>query len=82
MVYEKFSYYILYKHFIKQNKGYEVHGLENIPKDGPALLIFYHSAVTMDFLFFAVHLYLKHRRKLVLVADTCLFKFPSIFVIF
>lgn len=28
--------------------GYEVTGMENIPKDGPALIVYYHGAIPID----------------------------------
>lgn len=56
--------------------GYEIVGLENIPKEKPALLIMYHSAATSDILYTTVYIYLKLNRKLKLVADRCLFNVP------
>lgn len=45
-------------------KGYEIEGLENIPKDKPALIIFFHSPCLIDFFFAASNIFLKENRKI------------------
>ena len=54
--------------------GYEVHGWENIPDDGPALIVYYHGAVPVDYYQLVVHCLLKKRRVIHSVVDTFLFK--------
>ena len=39
--------------------GYEVHGWENIPDEGPALIVYYHGAVPVDYYQLVVHCLLK-----------------------
>lgn len=57
--------------------GYEVIGLENIPKKGPALIIYYHGAVTIDSLFIGAKIHQNLNRVAVTVVDKFLFKIPG-----
>ena len=54
--------------------GYEVYGWENIPDEGPALLVYYHGAVPIDYYLLVGHCILKKRRVIHSVVDTFLFK--------
>lgn len=53
--------------------GYEIVGLENFPKDGPALIIFYHAAIPVDMIFLPFRIYLKTGRMLHAIGDKFLF---------
>ena len=57
--------------------GYEVVGLENVPDEGPALLIYYHGAFPIDIYYLAANLYLEKKRTLKNVMDRFAFKIPG-----
>ncbi|XP_025029932.1 transmembrane protein 68-like [Python bivittatus] len=57
--------------------GYELHGTENIP-DGPGLIIYYHGAVPMDYVYFLSRLFIEKRKCCYSIADDYLFTFPGI----
>lgn len=57
--------------------GYEVIGADNIPSQGPALIIFYHGTIPVDWYFlFSAHFQLK-KRLIHAVGDKFLFKIPG-----
>ena len=58
--------------------GYEVKGLENIPTEGPALLVYYHGALPIDYYYLVSHVTLKLERNLLSVVDLFLFKVPGL----
>lgn len=55
--------------------GYEICGLEHLPKNGNALLIYYHGAIPIDMYYFVARVYLKFDRLIYTVGDRFLFKF-------
>lgn len=57
--------------------GYEVHGLENLPERGPALIIYYHGAIPIDMYYFVARIYLERDRLIYTVGDNFLFKLPG-----
>ncbi|XP_026526231.1 transmembrane protein 68-like [Notechis scutatus] len=57
--------------------GYELHGIENIP-DGPGLIIYYHGALPLDYLYFLAKIFILKRRCCYSIADDCLFVFPGV----
>lgn len=57
--------------------GYEVVGLENLPTNGPALIIYYHGAIPIDMYYFVARVYLKRNRLIYTVGDRFLFKMPG-----
>jgi len=57
--------------------GYEMHGMENIPKTGPALLVYYHGALPADYYFIMAKIYLNQQRMIRTVGDRFLFKVPG-----
>ncbi|XP_019753349.1 transmembrane protein 68 isoform X1 [Dendroctonus ponderosae] len=57
--------------------GYEISGLENLPVNGPALLIYYHGAMPVDIYYFLAKVYLSRNRIVHTVADHFLFKIPG-----
>ncbi|XP_026281681.1 transmembrane protein 68 isoform X2 [Frankliniella occidentalis] len=61
--------------------GYEVCGLENIPDDSPALVIYYHGAVPVDVYYFLSKVMLFKNRMVHTVADRFLFKIPGFSII-
>lgn len=67
-------------HFMYQQlvfpSGYEVHGMEKIP-EGPALIIFYHGAIPIDFYYFMAKIFIHKGRTCRVVADHFVFKIPG-----
>lgn len=57
--------------------GYEIHGIENLPINGPALLIYYHGAMPIDIYYFLAKVCLSRNRVVHTVADYFLFKIPG-----
>ncbi|XP_063701070.1 DGAT1/2-independent enzyme synthesizing storage lipids [Culicoides brevitarsis] len=57
--------------------GYDVVGLENLPTNGPALIIYYHGAIPIDMYYFVARVYLKRDRLIYTVGDRFLFKLPG-----
>lgn len=58
--------------------GYEVEGWENIPDEGPALLVYYHGAIPIDYYQLVGNCILKKRRVIHSVVDKFLFKIPGL----
>lgn len=56
--------------------GYEVIGLEHLP-EGPALLIYYHGVLTVDYACFVAMLYREKRRHCYSVSDHLVFRIPG-----
>lgn len=57
--------------------GYEVNGLENVPIDSPALLVYYHGAIPIDLYYLISRIYLIKAKLVHTVADHFLFKLPG-----
>lgn len=57
--------------------GYELHGDENIP-EGPALIVFYHGASPVDYLYFMARLLIRRKRYCHVVADHFVFRLPGL----
>ncbi|XP_072898320.1 DGAT1/2-independent enzyme synthesizing storage lipids isoform X1 [Hemitrygon akajei] len=57
--------------------GYEVHGLEKIPHAGPALIVYYHGAIPVDYYYFLARVIIQKGRTCHSVADHFLFKLPG-----
>ena len=60
--------------------GYEVSGLENIPDDSPALIVYYHGAIPIDLYYFISKTFLFKNRLIHTVADRFLFKMPGKYI--
>lgn len=56
--------------------SYEVKGLENIPENKPALIIYYHGVLPADMQYLPVRYFLKKGRVIRSVADRVLFCLP------
>lgn len=59
--------------------GYEVIGIENIPINGPALIVYYHGAIPIDMYYFVARICLERDRLIHTVGDRFLFKLPGNF---
>ncbi|XP_026061772.1 transmembrane protein 68-like isoform X1 [Carassius auratus] len=57
--------------------GYEIHGLEKIPDEGPALIVYYHGAIPIDYYYFLASVIIQKGRTCHSVADHFLFKVPG-----
>lgn len=57
--------------------GYEVHGLENVPDEGPALIVYYHGAIPIDYCYLLAKVIILKGRTCHSVADHVLFKMPG-----
>jgi len=57
--------------------GYEVSGWENIPDEGPGLLVYYHGAIPLDMYYFSSQCLLKKGRLVHAVGDRFLFSVPG-----
>ncbi|XP_077207315.1 DGAT1/2-independent enzyme synthesizing storage lipids-like [Paroedura picta] len=56
--------------------GYEIHGLENLP-DEPALIIYYHAAIPVDYILFIARLFLQTNIVCHTVVDRFICKLPG-----
>lgn len=57
--------------------GYEICGLEKIPEEGPALIVYYHGAIPIDYYYFLARVIIQKGRACHSVADHFLFKIPG-----
>ncbi|GAA6099677.1 transmembrane protein 68 [Tachysurus ichikawai] len=57
--------------------GYEICGLEKIPEEGPALIVYYHGAIPIDYYYFLARVIIQKGRSCHSVADHFLFKIPG-----
>ncbi|XP_042320604.1 transmembrane protein 68-like [Sceloporus undulatus] len=57
--------------------GYEICGVENLPK-GPALLVYYHGAIPVDYYFFVLRIYRITGRLCCSVLDHFIFCLPGL----
>lgn len=58
--------------------GYELRGLENLPTDGGALLVYYHGAIPVDYYYLVNRILLLKEVMVHSVVDKFLFKVPGI----
>ncbi|XP_010005100.1 PREDICTED: transmembrane protein 68-like isoform X1 [Chaetura pelagica] len=56
--------------------GYELHGTENIP-EGPGLIVFYHGATPVDYIYFTARLLIQNKKYCHVVADHFVFRLPG-----
>lgn len=57
--------------------GYEVVGMEHIPADGAALIVYYHGAIPIDMYYLVARICLVRDRLIHTVGDRFLFKLPG-----
>ena len=58
--------------------GYEVVGLEKIPETGPALIVYYHGALPLDYYYLVAKMVLLKHRVIHSVVDNILFRIPGL----
>lgn len=51
--------------------------MEKIPDEGPALIVYYHGAIPVDYYYFLAHVIIQKGRTCHSVADHFLFKIPG-----
>ncbi|XP_028592776.2 DGAT1/2-independent enzyme synthesizing storage lipids-like [Podarcis muralis] len=56
--------------------GYEVFGMEHLPK-GPVLIIFYHPVCTIDYFFLIARLFKETGRECFSICDHAIYRFPG-----
>lgn len=56
--------------------GYEVHGTENLP-NGPGVIIFYHGAIPIDYMYFLARYFILKRRNCFVVVDYFVINCPG-----
>lgn len=57
--------------------GHSIVGLERLPDRGPAMIIYYHGALPIDFYYLMSRCILEKQRNLHAVGDNFLFKIPG-----
>jgi len=65
--------------------GHEIIGEDNIPKDGPAMILYYHGAIPLYYYYVVANVFLSRGRLIHSVVDKMLFTFPgfqSLFKVF
>lgn len=60
--------------------GYEVEGFENLPETGPALIVYYHGALPIDYYYLVSKCFLHKKRLLHSVVDRFFFHIPGLFI--
>lgn len=64
--------------FGKIYNGFEAYGIEKIPLDKPALLVFYHGLIPVDAWYFGLHFYLQKKVLIRALGDRWLFRTPGL----
>lgn len=64
--------------YVKLFPGYEIHGMEKIPDTGPALIVYYHGAIPIDYYYFLANVIIQKGRTCHSVGDHFLFKIPGL----
>lgn len=57
--------------------GYQVEGLDNIPDEGPALIVYYHGSLPLDYYYLLAKCILYKHRLIQAVGDRFLFSIPG-----
>ncbi|KAJ8033693.1 Transmembrane protein 68 [Holothuria leucospilota] len=57
--------------------GYEIHGLENFPEEGPAVFCYYHGAIPVDLYYMMASIFIKKGRAMVIIGDKFIFSIPG-----
>lgn|SRR6218665_2238979 len=57
--------------------GYEIQGFDRIPETGPALIVFYHGALPIDFYYLMANVILHKKRQIRVIGDRFLFRIPG-----
>ena len=56
---------------------YDVEGFEKIPREGAALIVYYHAALPIDFYYLHSRVILRLKRQIQTIGDRFLFKIPG-----
>lgn len=66
-----------WKIFSRVWHGHEIIGQENIPESGPALILYYHGAIPVDYYYLVADTFIKKGRTIHSVVDKLLCKLPG-----
>ncbi|XP_035664804.1 transmembrane protein 68-like [Branchiostoma floridae] len=58
--------------------GYEIHGYEKLPKDGPGLIVYYHGTLPVDCYYMMARINLDQGRPLCAMTDRFMFSIPGL----
>ncbi|CAH1255116.1 TMEM68 [Branchiostoma lanceolatum] len=58
--------------------GYEIHGYEKLPKDGPGLIVYYHGTLPVDMYYMMSRINLDQERPLCAMTDRFMFSIPGL----
>ncbi|XP_066274580.1 DGAT1/2-independent enzyme synthesizing storage lipids-like [Branchiostoma lanceolatum] len=58
--------------------GYEIHGYEKLPKDGPGLIVYYHGTLPVDMYYMMSRINLDQGRPLCAMTDRFMFSIPGL----
>lgn len=64
--------------FAERYNGFQLRGLENIPTEGPALIVLYHGLVPLDYWYLGLTIYRETGRLPRALADRWLFQAPGL----
>ena len=67
-----------YRYLKKYISGHEIVGLDKLPTEGPALIIYYHGALPVDVYYLVAKVLLLKNRQIRAVGDRFLFKIPGL----
>lgn len=73
----KYVVCMCWHHFGRLWHGYEVQGFENLPSEGPGLVVYYHGACPIDIYFMIADIFIFKNRVLRAVVDRFMFKVPG-----
>ena len=68
----------MWKCYLKFWHNHSIQGLENIPAEGGALIVWYHGPLPVDYLGLLAQLHLQTGRKVWSVMDKCLQYLPGL----
>ncbi|XP_027197015.2 DGAT1/2-independent enzyme synthesizing storage lipids-like [Dermatophagoides pteronyssinus] len=57
--------------------GYDIINMNNIPDNGPAIIVFYHSTIPNDYHYLLCRIFLDKKRKIFTITDRLLFYIPG-----
>jgi 1-acyl-sn-glycerol-3-phosphate acyltransferase len=63
---------------LREFHRYEVRGMEHVPDQGAALVVFTHSLATYDIILFGARVYIEKQRLIASLVDRLIFKIPVV----
>ena len=65
--------------FVTSFSGHEIYGFDNIPNQGPAIIVYYHGAIPVDFYYVLARVIVEKKRPIYAIGDRFLYKIPGIY---